>query len=241
MRRIVLLIALLAIGMGFAVADPTINNFSRFETSFLRDAGNTSYRLPVFKTTLSATWENGWGVNLAHFTGFGECFENARCGGVTEQDLEAFWNRQFGDWRVFGQLSYFALGDVSQRRGDIVQPKGRVQYTALWDGHVRPYLELNYQYLVGTGGGLGLTHAGADFSWGVAPRWTVAGSADITYDSAPFRDHGWLARGDVGLWWDWMPPAQLGVWVKVRTPLTHFSDIDRQGVAGGVGIKVTWK
>jgi hypothetical protein len=242
MRRTVLFsIAFLAIGAESAVADLTITNFSRVESSFLRDPGTTSYHLPVFKTTISTAWESGWGVNLAHFTGFGRCFENETCAGAQEWELELFNNRQVGNWRMFGQVSYFALGETARGEGDVIQGKGRVQYTALWNGHVRPYLEMNYQYLVGTGGGLGLTHMGADFSRKIAPRWSVAGSADITYDSAPFRDHGWLVRGDVGVWWDWTPSTQIGVWVKARTPVTHFETTDRQGVAGGFGIKVTWK
>lgn len=240
MRCRVLLIAFLAIGAGSAVAGPTITSFSRVESSVLRDPGTTTHRGPVFKNTISTAWESGWGVNFAHFTGFGRCLENETCAGVQEWDGEVFLDRRVGSWRFFGQASYFALGETGQGKGDVIQGKGRLQYTALWDGHVRPYLELNLQYLVGTGGGLGLTHIGADFSWQVAPRWGIAGSVDATYDSALFREHGWLARGDVGLWWDWTPSTQLGAWVKARTPITNF-DSDRQGGAIGVGIKVTWK
>jgi len=216
--------------------NPTISLDARVGTLRLLDPGITSYDDPVLKTLLSAKWKNGFGLHLFHVTGLGECFENSRCK-AQEVKPEISYNHLFDNWRLYGKLSYSALGELGETKKDFFQIKTRVQYT---DWPIKPYLETNYQHLIGVGGGIGLTQVGADWPIRIAPKWMLKLNADAAYDSAPFRrDNGWLARGHAELWYAVDPKIRLGIWTKGRVPIMEFES-DRDGVASGVGLKLEW-
>jgi hypothetical protein len=234
-----LLISVLIVGIfsGNILADDKVSFMfdTRVGTSRLLDPGLTLYSDPVWRSRLSAQWKNGFGLHLFHVTGFGECFENASCR-AQELKPEISYTTRVDDWQLHGNIAYSAFGELGTIEGDFFQMKARIQYKS-WS--LEPYLETNYQYLLGSDSGMGLTQIGADWSISIAPAWYLKLNSDIAYDSAPFRDNGWLVRGHADLWYKLNPDTQVGVWIKARKPITQFTS-DRDGAAVGVGLQYTW-
>jgi len=215
-----------------------ISSFIGVENRSILDPGITPYSQPVLNLSTTAIYPNGWGINVFHSTGLGSCFENEACGSQETDPLEVFYTKRDGNWSALVKASYFALGPIKDSEGDVVQLKLRVEYQG-WK-RLFPYVDTNYQVLIGDSGGLALTHLGVRYAVPIGERWSVAGYGDLTYDSAPFQDNGFLGRGELGLWRQMTPKLSVGAWTKLRTPFSRFKDTDRQGWAFGLGANYNW-
>lgn len=212
----------------------SIKLYSSIESSKIIDHGLTVHGDPVVKGMLSVNY-NGWGLHLFHSTGLGECFEN-ESSGAQEITPSISYANMLGKWSTLAKASYFSIGEFMETPGDVFQFKVRGQFV---DWVVKPYLETNYQYLLGDSGGIGLTHLGAEWPINLSEKWTLTFAGDATYDSASFRDNGWIARGNVNLWRKINSSTQVGIWMKGVAPLTEFES-DREGGAAGIGFQRKW-
>lgn len=221
--------------LSFAIALPAVAEnpswslgITAKDSKVLGGSGINIYNKPFLEGLLTASFENGFFVDIYHSTTFNRCFENGNCGGIQEWDLESGWAGKVSEnWKLFTNASYFSLGHFDKAKGDAIQLTGKVTYTS-W--LIQPYLQVKYVDLVrdGQGGGF-ITHLGGESIISLSGSWSLPISADLTHDGLPIEENGYLWRVSAKAVYSFSVDTRMFAGVEGYIPLSEFKD--RKGEA----------